>query len=162
MTGYASNHRDRVANPRSGFIAAGDGLPSTHQHRPAAPNREVTQDPGRRPPLPFAAIPHLRHIAGALGIALLSAVMAAVPSWMVTDNPPIGLAMGGLLLTVALIIAAPGLTGRGNPVEEQLRRDGWAETRRGSVTRRTGTTRPTDVERGAIRSDELERRRSSR
>lgn len=118
------SHGDRVAQPRSEVIPEGDGAPSTHTPPGATRHRTVTTGPECRGPLPFAAQQRRVPIGGIALIAVLCAVMAGMPSWIITGDPTIAVVMAGLLIGWSLAVAAPALVGCGNPVDRQLRRQG--------------------------------------
>ena len=114
MRSHLTNHRARVAHPRSDVIPAGDGLPSTHAAHTAAPGQKVTTVAARHAPHSFAATPPLRRTAlipwwSLLLSALALATLGAVTAW--TELPPVigamsAVAMAGccLVLVVAELV----------------------------------------------------------
>jgi len=103
MPSPPSNHRDRVARPRSDVIDEVDGLPSSHTHPEPQPARKVTTDPGRSAALPFAAP---STIAAESAVAVMSAVVLLTACTAVlrvyAGHPHQFHIVAGLLVLVAL------------------------------------------------------------
>ena len=107
MRSHLTNHRARVAQPRSDVIPAGDGLPSTHTAHTAARGQKVTTVAAQHAPHAFAASPPLRRTAlvpwwslllSVLGLATLGAATA----W--TELPPVIGAMSAVCMAGCCLV----------------------------------------------------------
>ena len=103
-------------------IPEGDGVPSTHTPLSAVPDRKVTAGVPGSAPHPFAAKPLRSNWLLALAITVVTCVLAAVPTWLITEDLRAVVVMVAALVVWCGLLAGPAIAGWANPVERELRR----------------------------------------
>ena len=127
MTPNLPSHGPRVAESPLEVIPEGDGVPTTHTPLSAAPDRKVTSALPDNVPHPFAAKPPRSNSLLALAITVVTCVLGAVPTWLITDDLTMVAVVVAALVMWCSVLAAPALAGWANPAENQLRRQSIGE-----------------------------------
>ncbi len=116
MPRSARTHHTRIAHPRSSVIPEGDGVPSTHTHLGAVPDRTVTTGPHRAAPLPLDAPSPIGAIPAVIAMGAIVLTVAVISILVVLDGHPdrVRIAAGfvGLIAAWCALLASPVVMAR--------------------------------------------------
>ena len=120
MTASSHSGRARVAPTHLEVIPEGDGVPSTHTHLAAVPDRKVASVTVDSAPHPFAARHPQHQRIAALAIILVATVLAASATCAVTGRASSAALVAIAVAVFGLAVAAPSLAGRRTRADREL------------------------------------------